>query len=189
MKYLLLLISFYSYANTLPMSEVIKAIALEPGVGNISCSDKPDEECLSYKGIDWETAIIVEEIVDGAPIYNIKSETACKDEEDCRLQLSTFVCEEGFTAAYRLDTLQVYCYKLTGYEQVNTGKKVLKNDPDKLAAKAAKEAAKAARIEAIRQKKSEAKNQIKNINWNQVTTVAQLKAVVRQIVEKLDEEE
>ena len=45
--------------NTLPESEVLKAIAKTPGAGAKRCSDLPDEKCYCYDGIDWDVAELV----------------------------------------------------------------------------------------------------------------------------------
>lgn len=72
MKYLLLLlISVNVHANSLPLSEILKAINLEPNAGSISCAQLPEEQCISYEGIEWEAAILIDE-VDDIGIYTGK---------------------------------------------------------------------------------------------------------------------
>lgn len=65
MKYLfLILISFPAIAcnNFIPHSEMLKAIALEPNAGTITCAQLPEEECYCFDGINWEYAELVTEI-------------------------------------------------------------------------------------------------------------------------------
>jgi len=61
---ILLATTFSTYAcnNTLPLSEVEKALALEPNAGAKSCADLPDEQCLCYDGIDFEASILITEV-------------------------------------------------------------------------------------------------------------------------------
>lgn len=140
---LLTLFSFTSFAclNPISKTEALKAIALDTSA-KPGCSEQ-ETQCLCYDGITWQAAEIVDEIVNGDPIYEVNSQSACSDEADCQTKLAALVCDSGFTAAYRLDNPQVYCYKITGYEQVNTGKEVLANNPTKLAQYQSAEAAKA----------------------------------------------
>lgn len=61
-KLLIFLLSFssaFACNNTIPISEAIKAINLEPNAGSKSCTDLPNEECYCYDGIQWETAELV----------------------------------------------------------------------------------------------------------------------------------
>jgi hypothetical protein len=53
---LILLYSLLSFGcmNTIPLSEAVKAVNLEPNAGSKSCKDLPNEPCLCFDGIDWE---------------------------------------------------------------------------------------------------------------------------------------
>jgi hypothetical protein len=99
-------------------------------------------DCLCYDTVDWRAAEIVDNYVNGTPIYTINSQVSCLDEADCKLKQSELVCDEVFVSAYRLDNPQAYCFRLDGYEQVLSGKK-LQNNSTKLAQALAQEAARA----------------------------------------------
>jgi hypothetical protein len=139
----LTLLSLNSFAcnNPIKVSEAEKAILGQPSKAH-DCNIS-EQDCICYDNAEWEAAEIVDEFVNGAAIYTVNSQAACTDEADCVTKMQALVCDEGFTAAYRLDTLQAYCYRLDGYEQVNTGKKKLQNNPTKLSALQAKRAAEA----------------------------------------------
>lgn len=64
----------FACLNTIPESEAVKAIRLEPGAGSKTCADLPEETCHCFDGIDWDVAEIREEIVapDGGEPYTRK---------------------------------------------------------------------------------------------------------------------
>ncbi len=138
-----LLISYQSFAcsNLINKPNADKAIAGDTSA-RAGCSPQ-EEKCYCYTTIDWEAAEWADETINGSPIYTVNSQSACADEDACKLAMSNLQCDIGFTAKYRLDIPQVFCERLDGYEQIKTGEKILVNSPSKLAAKATREAAKA----------------------------------------------
>lgn len=178
-----------SCVNTIPMSEAQKAIAQAPGAGKITCKDLPEEDCLCFDGVEWEAAIIVDEIVDGDPIYTINSQTICESEEDCIAKMQSLVCDDGFNAKYRMDSPQAFCERLDGYEQVQTGRKKLASNAAKLAAKAQREALKEQKHQERKSRKEAAKQELSSVDWSQITTIAKVRQVIRAVVDKLEEEE
>ncbi len=132
--FLILLLSFDSMAcqNLIPISEARKAIALEPHAGSKTCKDLPDEDCLCFDGIDWETAKI-----------------SFKD---------------------------------------GTSHKIFTVDHEKVAAKESRESLEEITRQVRKAKKEAAKNELKSVDWSQVTTIAKLKAVLKSVVDKLEDE-
>ncbi len=169
MKYLILvLVSLSSFANSLPESEVIKAIALEPNAGSKLCADLPQEPCYSYEGIDWHSAKLIDNQV--LDFIRKDNESACLDEADCQLKLEALVCQFG-QPIKNLESMSVYC----ALEVFKVDGKILVNDPVK----------KAAREEAERLAKDAAKakeEKCKNFSFKG-TTIAQLKQELNESLE------
>ncbi len=150
MKYLsliLLLFSSSSWAciNQLPESEIIKAVALTPGAGTVSCAQKPDEACVCFDGIPgWEVMAygLVTEDDPSRPIFEAASNVqACGSAEACAALIATQgFCPETHTPFYRElpPAFEAYCTRLLGYEQIQVTK--LHVDPVKLATKQAADA-------------------------------------------------
>lgn len=147
MKTILLLLSLilsaqaFPCANTLPLSEVQKAIALEPGAGSQSCAQLSQEQCLCFDGITWEAAELQDELIPGEPAYFKEQIESCSDELDCQAKHEAKVCEsEGFSSIKNLDLMEVYCSKAN---LIPSGNKKLVNNPTKLATFQAQQIAKA----------------------------------------------
>jgi len=191
MKFLIVFMFFsfpvFACSNYIPHSEAVKAIALSPDAGKLSCKDLPQEACYCFDGIDWESATIIDEVVNGAPIYTVNSQSLCTDEDACKLAMSTLQCDIGFTAKYRMDNPQAFCERLDGYEQVNTGQKVLVNDDAKKVAKEQRQAIKEQKRLERKAKRDAAKEELKNIDWAQITTIAKMRQVLRSVVDKIDD--
>jgi hypothetical protein len=175
----LFLISFNLYANSLPESEVVKAINLEANAGSKSCADLPEEPCHNYKGIQWEFAELVENYV--LDYVSQRQYESCLDEADCDDKFSRIVCSEG-TEIKNYETLSVYC-------AVNVmkieGKKLVESESKKEAYKAARKAEKDAEDD-----KKEAKKLLKlsiKEDIKTATTVAKLKALIEKLIEAQDE--
>ena len=116
-------------------------------------------ECV-YAPSTFETAYfdVVDETEDDLtkPINSKSQAETCDDENDCQSKLSTLVCLDPDEIAIQVldtDPKEVYCTKVTGYEQKLTGNKVLIENATKKAtylAEKAAEAAKNAGIELVR---------------------------------------
>ncbi len=73
-KLFLLFLSFNAFAqNSIPESEVIKAINLEPNAGSVTCEQLPNEKCYDYTGIDWTFAELVTEITQDELGINVET--------------------------------------------------------------------------------------------------------------------
>lgn len=143
MKFIVLfLISFSIFANTIPISEVVKAISMEPNAGSVSCEQKPEEECLSYSGIDWNYAELIDnEVIDYISKLN---ETSCSDIADCDAKFITASCDPFYEKIKNYDLLQVYCVK--NIMKID-GKKLVENAEKKAAYEAAQASKKQLEIE------------------------------------------
>ena len=67
-------------SNSLPESEVLKALNMEPDAGVKSCTDLPDEKCFCYDGVDWENAELITEITQDDLGINIETKVLKKSE-------------------------------------------------------------------------------------------------------------
>tara|TARA_R110000868_G_scaffold356082_1_gene617646 strand:+ start:384 stop:929 length:546 start_codon:yes stop_codon:yes gene_type:complete len=180
MKYLILLIiSFNVLSNTIPESELIKALNKEPNAGSLSCKDLPNEKCYDFSGIDWNYAELVDNYV--LDYVSQKQYESCLDEADCDDKFSRIVCSEG-TEIKNYETLSVYC--AVNVMKVE-GKKLVESESKKAAFKAARKAekdAEEAKIAAKKALKLAIKEDIKT-----ATTVAKLKALIEKLIEAQDE--
>ena len=77
--------------NWLPRSEVIKAINKEPNAGSITCKQRPNEKCICFDNVDWETYLLKIVNVDNyeKPLFADKEiEQDCANEINCSLLIS-----------------------------------------------------------------------------------------------------
>ena len=174
---------------TVPESEAARYIEAYPGgVPPIhSCLDKPLESCMCSDNIEWGAAEIVDNYVNGEPIYTINSQVACISEVDCQLKMSELVCDENFTAMYRLDDPQAYCYRLDGYEQVLSGKK-LQNNPAKLVQLQAERATEESNRNQKQVAKRAARKALKEANIDGANSIAALRQIVKALLIAAEEE-
>jgi hypothetical protein len=117
------------------------------------CESQTSLPCYDVAACPVEHCDLVDEIVNGEPLYTVNNQQSCtldvptiEGEEntktDCQLKLEALSCDENFEAILREDLLEVRCTRLDGYEQINTGRKVLAVNPSKKAAYEAQQAAK-----------------------------------------------
>lgn len=191
MKYLIIsafLFSLNSLAcqNTIPQSEAVKAIALEPNAGSKSCADLPEEKCLCYDGIDFRDA----EIADNEVLDFIRKDQAqsCADESDCQSKLEALVCEAG--QAIRTES-EVYCavdvMKVDGKKLVvSEAKKAAREAAEAL--KAQQEAAMESALKAMDCGKSAqammlVRNAAKNLTTEQVKQIVSTYAPIKALLD------
>lgn len=132
-----------SCLNKLPESEIIQFINEVPGSGpgNVSCDDKPNEECICFDGHNLKITKMesVSGYDAGPPIYSKKeNEKDCEDRQACELlRDSLCVGLDGYEFFYAENTsspgFNAYCAKVTGYETIPVVRKVLSVDDEKLA--------------------------------------------------------
>lgn len=68
------------------------------------------------------------------PIWGTRSMVEpCSDELDCQMRMSALNCVDGRSAYYSLDPMEVWCNKITGYEQKISGKKSLSINASQMA--------------------------------------------------------
>lgn len=199
MKFIiLLLITFPVFACqiSIPISEAQRYIdAMPNGVAPLySCKDKPEEDCMCADLIEWEAAEIVNEIIDGDPIWSEKKKIQeCSSVEACE-DLRFDHCEslkDGYQFFYSENIIipgfDAYCSKITGYKKVENGKKTLANSKSKkLQREAIALTERVAREQKI-EKKKQARDTLKNYDGSKVKTIAELRSVVEQLIEVLKE--
>lgn len=142
MKYLILILLLVISNTALPCNNWISASELEKALNltpNAKAGCLEGEECYCYDTADFRFSDLQDEIVNGDPIYSSKErELDCADKEVCE-SLRPHLCADlqGYEFFYAenliLPGYEAYCTKLLGYEQVKTGKKVLKDNPEKKA--------------------------------------------------------
>jgi hypothetical protein len=117
-------------------------------VNKNECELKEEATCYDIENIDLEIAEIQDEMKD-VPNYSSKDHvTSCETEMACEeLRGSLCHADEGEIFFYAenliLPGFEAYCVKITGYDKVPTGKKILVNSQAKLLAKQQAAAAKA----------------------------------------------
>ena len=175
MKYLILiLLSLNSFAG-IPISEVVKAINLEPNAGSITCEQLPQEQCFDYSGVNWHYA----ELIDNKVIDYISKvdEVACESELDCDDKFAALTCAEKIK---NYESLSVYC--AVPVMKID-GKKLVENKAKKKAYESAQEALmQAEKLKA--DKRQAAKAALKSIDIDGATTIAKLKAIVKTLIEE-----
>lgn len=126
--------------NYIPASSAIHYMN-NPGAPGIAktCQDLPNEECLCFDNISWETAELIDNMVDDTsnPIRNKTDVQACvkenpePDTQDllCDELIKNKVCDGD--AFINATYTEVYCSKITGYPQINQGKKLVESQVKK----------------------------------------------------------
>lgn len=176
MKYIILLffisLPVLACQNSIPMSEVVKAIALEPNAGSKSCKDLPLEECVCYEGIDWRDADLVDNMV--LDFVRKDGEVTCLDEDDCQVKLEALACSSG-KPVKNLESLSVYC-----------AVEVLKKSGVKLVENPAKEAAR--KLAEKNKEDAEKAKELKKKSFEfKGTSIAQLRAELNEFIQLMKE--
>lgn len=191
---LIILVSLPLHASFIPLDQSSLFISNSEYTSyssQVECEKLSMNECLKIKGIDPNYSELKEEIVNGDPIYSPKLNIIECGEDQCKeLELSghckDFPDYQFFYAKTSIGLgYEAYCAKVTGYEQVNTGKHILVESAVKKAAyekslKDAQDAELAAKLKKI-QDKAQAKQDI-----GQATTIALLKAAVLKYLNTLE---
>jgi hypothetical protein len=177
----LLIIAFHQVqacSNSIPMSEVVKAVALEPDAGSKTCADLPQEQCVCYDGIDWNSADLVDnEVVDFIRKEQVDS---CASPEECQLKLEALVCVKGKPI---MTESEVYC----AVEMMKKDGKKLVESPVKKAAKELKENDEKEALKLKLEARKLARERLKALNPDGARTIADLKAMVRDLIEAVKE--
>jgi hypothetical protein len=150
MKYLILfLISLNCFANYAPLSEVqsknITKVYLKRPAGNFI------KLPIGYNPAYYD---VVDEMIDDIekPIYSKSEAEACADQADCEAKNAIKVCADNEeTVLMSEDFSEIYCSKLTGYEQKSTGNKIVVENASLKATYEAQQLAKKQKEEALAQ--------------------------------------
>lgn len=139
-----LLISFQAQASFIALSDLVTCEKANLFSHEKICESDKGGDCVPFPGGYCQQYDVVDEIVNGKPIYAPKENVVdCESIEACELlrenHCSSLIDYQFFYAENLiLPGYEAYCTKVTGYEQVNTGKKVLKVNAQKLSAHKAK---------------------------------------------------
>lgn len=176
-----LLISFpaMAFQNPVRVSEAEKLIRGEPGKTH-DCNET-EIDCMDYSKVNWNEAKIIDEVVNGDPMYEVNSQSSCETEEECQSKMSELQCDDGFVAKYRMDRPQVFCEKFLGYEQVKTGRKLLVTDPERAEAVRLERETKKAAAQAKADKARAAKEALKNTDLSKIKTIDEIKEVLQKM--------
>jgi hypothetical protein len=187
--FLLSITSVLACVNKLPLSEAVKAVALESGAGAVSCEASPSEQCLCYEGINFQYADLVDnEVLD----YIAKENTeACSSMEDCDAKFILLSCGQGFEAIKNYELLEVYCIKpimkVEGKKLVNNPTKQLAYEQAQLAKAQLASALALAEKAQVCGRSAMAlllvRNASKNLSTAQVKTMVANYASVKQLLE------
>jgi hypothetical protein len=130
----------FACINTIPISEAELAINLSPNAGGATCLEKASDECLCFDSVTlWQAVEIKDEYINGAPIYSPKENVKECAELECK-ELGPDYCKDfdGYQFYYAATSIglgyEAYCIKVTGYEQIKSGKHLLVENPVKKAA-------------------------------------------------------
>lgn len=138
--------STWACLNELPLSEAQKAIAKDPSFTGKVCKDLPSEQCMCFDNVNLRHVDIVDEMIpdESKPTYSKNDIEVCVDQSDCESKNASKTCTDSQETVYMAqDFSEIYCSKLTGYEQKVSGRKVFLIN---LAKKAAADAADAAQL-------------------------------------------
>lgn len=185
----LILISFSASAqHYMKVSELEACKSGEP-VSLYSPKYLCGEDCIEWpRGASCKEVDIVDEEVLEERWSGKFNRTPCESKDACQ-ELLTTLCEEGKEPFYAEveGQLEAYCaFKLTP-ELVKTGRKLFKVDEVKRQQLLAEREAKNQEKEVKRLRKEEAKEKLKLADVDKITTVKQLKEVVLEIKELLQE--
>ncbi|MDQ3159096.1 MAG: hypothetical protein M3P98_03125 [bacterium] len=181
---LLTLLSFNSHASFIAISDLQTCEKADLFSHKEICEGDKQSTCVPFLGGFCQQYDAIDEIVNGNPIYGIKENaTLCTDEVACE-ELRSSLCREipesfFFYAMNANNGFEAYCTKITGYEQVNTGKKVLKNNPVKLAAHLAAIEAKKSADAQVKSKRDKADDDFKALDISKITTIKDLKDALK----------
>jgi hypothetical protein len=146
MKNLLILLTLFSFnshacMNWISQSELTKALNLEAGT-KAGC--KKDEECFCYDKIDWHAASLEDELTPEERWSGKFNRELCRTVEACEAIRETH-CTDGKEFFYAKapdesgqDSLEAYCAFKLAPAMVKTGRKVLQENPAKVAARQAR---------------------------------------------------
>lgn len=178
---------------SIPISDIPRALN-PPVVGPyLKCEDFPDEECICIEKANTWYAELKEEIVNGDPIYSPKENVVECAEDQCKelglTHCSALTDYQFFYAATSIGLgYEAYCAKLTGYEQVKTGKHLLVESEAKKAAyeKALKDKEKAEEDLKVSKKADIAA--LKALTTSDLTSNAKVVPVLLRVIKYLKEE-
>ena len=137
MKYLiLLLISFSAFANFIPISKVGIDSSLTVWTKKSKCEKEESEPCIKIdENYNPEYSIAVDRYVDDLdrPIRKRVEIETCNGEEDCISIMQAKICTEiSDEKLYDAEFTEVWCSKITGYEQIVDSKKIAEDASKKL---------------------------------------------------------
>ena len=141
-------INSFACQNMAPLSAIETYLGEIP-VPGVLCQERPEDQCLCFDHIEgWDVAEVVDEKIQ-KPTYGSKENvTDCETEVSCEV-LRPSLCSSIFGSYFFyaenliLPGYHAYCAKITGHEDVPTGKKILINSLTKIANKISKAQAKA----------------------------------------------
>lgn len=179
--------------------------AIERYISKDLCEKTENHECLNMALCFLDECSPQDEFVNGKPIISVTQKTEClgvvpepvevvagdlpetertiETRTDCEIAMAELVCDDGYEAHYRLDKPMAFCEKLLGYEQIKTGKRVLKPDPEKIAAKQARKLEEKTKKEEKEQRKRQAKQDIAVEKIREAKTIADLKKILEKLIE------
>lgn len=148
------------------------------------CEGDTGSECVPFSGGYCESKEVIDEEVNDKPIYGERENIlACATEQDCELLRPTHCAEIPesffFYAMKANDGYEAYCTKIVGWTKVKTGKKLLVENPQKLAAHLQRLKDEKDAKEAAEQSKLQKCNAWKNANLDQATTIAQMRVMLK----------
>jgi hypothetical protein len=140
MKFLaLFLISLNAFAGSfIPMSKVGKSTdGITVYTKKSMCEKKYSETCINIRGFGNRVYHkIGNEMIDdiSSPVWGTRSLIeACNGEQDCKDKALVKDCVDDRIAYYNAEYSEVWCNKITGYNKISTGRKIIVEDSTKKA--------------------------------------------------------
>lgn len=125
---LFLLFSFSAFGNYAKLSEVESSSISKVFTRMKSCGN----DCIKIPfGYDSNYHRAIDEMINdyNAPIQSKSEIEICADEVDCNAKNDVKVClDNDERVIVALDYSEIYCSKITGYEQVLSGRKIVAED-------------------------------------------------------------
>ena len=195
MRFLFLIFALISSAfagGFIPHDQVgVKDFAGKVFVKRKDCKAHYAKKCVKLpKGYVADYFVSVDEMKDdrGRPLWSSRADqVACSGESDCRAKLKELVCAGGsgwdrFIAA-GFD--EVYCARITGFEQRATGDKIAVEDASKKAAHMAAVAAESSAKADKKTKRKQAKGFISKLKSGSDLSKAELRQVLLVLLKDL----
>ena len=176
---LILLFSFSAFGNYAKLSEVETNTISKVWMKKSKCGN----DCIKIPlGYNSNYHVVIDQMVNdiSSPINSKNDIEICTDKADCDAKNLIKICIDELEIVYMAaDFTEIYCSKITGYNQIASGQKIVTEDAGmKAAHMAARQSIKNARIA----KKTAIKALKDKLKLNQDLSMAELREVLKYLI-------